>query len=45
MTRVGFAFTDIVSGKPIYYWRDHKGRLWMAETSRSRFRVRVEEDG
>lgn len=26
----GFAFTDVVVNRPVYYWRDSLGRHWMA---------------
>lgn len=31
MKRTGFAFTDVVSGKPVYYYEDFFGRTYMAE--------------
>lgn len=39
MTNRGYAFTDIVSGRPVYYWRDQFGRAWMANGAWSLFRV------
>lgn len=42
MQWLGFAFTDIVSGKAVHYWRDSFGRKWMANGSWSLFRVEVE---
>lgn len=39
MTRGEFRFVDIVSGRPIYYFHDLYGRLWLAERPWSRFRV------
>lgn len=31
MRRVGFAFTDVVSGDAVYVMEDTYGRLWLAE--------------
>lgn len=39
MRRIGYAFTDVVSGAAVYYWRDRLGRVWMAEGAFSMFRV------
>ena len=39
MKRDGYAFTDKVSGRPVYYWLDRLGRRWMAEGAWSLFRV------
>lgn len=39
MTRLGSAFTDIVSGEPVSYWRDRRGRGWLAVGPWSLFRV------
>lgn len=36
-----FAFTDVVSGRPVFYWLDRRGRRWMAEYKWSLFRCRV----
>jgi hypothetical protein len=41
MTQDGFAFTDVVSGRPVFYWIDAMGREWLAENSWSLFRVRT----
>ncbi len=40
MKRVGFAFTDRVSGRSVNYYRDRYGRYWMAEHGWALFRVR-----
>lgn len=40
MSNMGYAFTDIVVGRPVYYWRDRLGRGWMANGAWSIFRVR-----
>lgn len=40
MKHLGFAFTDVISGKPVSYWRDKFGREWMAVGAWSLFRVR-----
>lgn len=39
MRRIGYAFTDVVSGAAVYYWRDRLGRVWVAEGALSLFRV------
>lgn len=39
MRRIGFAFTDIVSGKPVHYFEDFHGTIWLAEHRWSGFRV------
>lgn len=44
MQRLGFAFTDKVSGKPVFYWRDAFGREWMAEHRWAWFRVQCEPE-
>lgn len=41
MKRVVHAFTDRVSGKEIYYFRDGAGLNWLAERPWSLFRVAV----
>lgn len=41
----GFAFTDLVSGRSVYYWRDRLGRPWLAESAWASFRVRPSPDG
>ena len=38
----GRAFTDIVSGKPVYYFIDLFGRRWLAEHKWAFFRVESE---
>lgn len=40
MTATGFAFMDVVSGRPVRYWKDRFGRFWLAESAWSIFRVR-----
>jgi hypothetical protein len=44
MVREGYAFLDVVSQQPVYYWRDLLGRRWMATSAWSTFRVRREND-
>lgn len=39
MRRTSFAFTDVVSGKPVYYFIDRLGRRWLAEHRWARFRI------
>ncbi|KRA00275.1 hypothetical protein ASD64_01500 [Mesorhizobium sp. Root157] len=39
MKLMGFAFTDIVVGKPVFYWQDTLGRDWLAHGAWSIFRV------
>lgn len=40
MRLLGYAFRDEVSGHPIFYYSDHKNRVWMAETPWSHARAR-----
>ncbi len=42
MICMGYHFTDIVSGKPVYKFIDKLGRIWMAEHKWARFRVECE---
>ena len=45
MRITGFAFTDIVSGKPVYFAVDCYGQTWMTEsTSPFAFRIIKEQD-
>ena len=37
----GFAFTDVVSGKHVYYYKDCFGDWWMSDTHRFGFRVKA----
>lgn len=39
MRRLAYAFTDKVTGRPVYYFMDGYDRLWMAEHRWSLFRV------
>ena len=39
MRVIEYAFTDAVSGRGVWYWRDRVGRVWMAENAWSLFRV------
>jgi hypothetical protein len=39
MVKICFCFVDVVSGRPIYLWRDLNGRYFMAEHRWSWFRV------
>jgi hypothetical protein len=38
----GLHFPDVVSGKPVYRFRDLRGRWWMAEHKWALFRVPLE---
>ena len=40
MTRERFRFMDIITGEPVYYYRDRYNRRWLANHSWSLFRVR-----
>lgn len=42
MHRVAFCFTDMVSGQPVYLWRDQFHRDWYATGRWARFRVKPE---
>ena len=39
LERIGYAFTDTVEGKPVYYYRDRDGVVWMKNSKWSLFRV------
>jgi hypothetical protein len=39
MRRRGYAFTDVITGRPISYFTDKFERLWLAEGPWSLFRV------
>lgn len=41
MKRVRYAFTDAVSGKEVFYFRDDIGLNWLAEKPWSWFRIAV----
>ena len=45
MERGAFRFTDCISGKPVYYFADHYGRVWLATHAWSWFRVRKPTTG
>lgn len=40
MKRIGYAFTDAVSGEGVHYYIDCYGQKWMAGFSRWGFRVK-----
>ena len=42
MRKIGFAFTDTVTGKPIFYFKDLLGRAWLAEHRWASFRVKAD---
>jgi hypothetical protein len=42
MVRMEYRFTDHVSGKPVYYYKDAFGRVFMATGAWSLFRVALE---
>lgn len=41
MTLICYEFTDVVSGKSVFRFRDRHGKLWLAEGRWSWFRVEV----
>lgn len=45
MKRIGYAFTDAVSGKPVYYHQDRKGTLWLKESRWSIFKTLASYQG
>lgn len=45
MKRIGYAFTDAVSGKPVYYYQDRKGTLWLKESRWSIFKILASYQG
>lgn len=42
---IGYAFTDVVEGKPVYYYRDSDGEIWMKNSKWSLFSVRSSNGG
>lgn len=44
MERVRYAFPDNLTGRPVYYYRDGFGRLFMATSRWGLFRVRCTRD-
>ena len=45
LERIGYAFTDIVEGKGVYYYRDCYGRVYMKNSKWALFSVAVENGG
>ena len=43
MINIGFAFTDVVTREPVYYYLDQFGRKWMAHNKWGEFRVSATE--
>ena len=43
MQRQDYRFTDVVSGKPVFHFRDFFGRLWLAEHPWALFRVEAKQ--
>lgn len=39
MVRGEYRFTDILTGKPVYYFTDYFGRVWLATHKWASFRV------
>jgi hypothetical protein len=45
MTFITFAFTDVVSGKPVNYYQDrHKQKYWMANGRWDKFRAETKKN-
>lgn len=40
LTKIGYAFTDIVIGKPVYYYKDCNGEIWMKHSKWALFEVK-----
>ena len=45
LERIGYAFTDAVDGKPVYYYRDKDGVVWMKNSKWGLFSVRSSHGG
>ena len=45
LERIGYAFTDIVEGKPVYYYRDKHDIVWMKHSKWGLFRCRSSHGG
>ena len=39
LERIGYAFTDTVDGRGVYYYRDRDGVVWLKNSKWSLFRV------
>ena len=44
MTQEDYAFTDIVSGKRVYYYRDSHGNRWLKDGRFSLFKVKIKTE-
>ena len=45
LERIGYAFTDTVDGRPVYYYRDKDGVVWMKNSKWGLFRCRSSHGG
>lgn len=45
LERIGYAFTDYIAGKPVYYYRDRDGVIWMKHSKWGLFSVRSSHGG
>lgn len=45
LERIDYAFTDYIAGKPVYYYRDKDGVVWMKTSKWSLFRCRSSHGG
>jgi len=41
---IGFAFTDCVSGKPVFYFTNNAGDFWLANSAWSTFRCYLDHE-
>jgi len=45
MRRIEYRFTALISGKPVYYYEDTFGRIWLAESAWAMLRVARPQEG
>ena len=41
MERLEYRFRDTITNRPVYYYKDYFGRVWMATGAWSLFRVKL----
>ena len=45
LERIGYAFTDVVDGKRVYYYKDREGVVWLKNSKWALFSVRSSNGG
>jgi len=44
MERLEYRFRDTITNRPVYYYKDYFGRVWMATGAWSSFRIRPPQE-